>query len=42
MAKTINKSGPKPVPDAVRKNVLNPRSKLAEFKEFVKKLQYGK
>ncbi len=39
MAKTINKSGPKPVPDAVRKNVLIPKSRLTEFWEFVKRIQ---
>ena len=39
MAKTINKSGPKPVPDAVRKNVLIPQCRLPEFWEFVKRIQ---
>jgi hypothetical protein len=40
MAKTINKSGPKPVPDAVRKNVLIPQCRLPEFWEFVKRIQH--
>ena len=39
MAKTKSKSGPKPVPDAVRKNVLIPKSRLTEFWAFVKKIQ---
>ena len=39
MAKTKSKSGPKPVPDAVRKNVLIPESRIAEFWAFVKRIQ---
>jgi hypothetical protein len=39
MAKTKSKSGPKPVPDAVRKNVLIPKGRLSEFWAFVKTIQ---